>query len=52
MKFEVNYQGEKMAFLPEQLMAAFFNKMKLTILKNGFENKEAVVAVPSYLTQA
>jgi molecular chaperone DnaK (HSP70) len=26
--------------------------MKLTVLKNGFENKEAVVAVPPYLTQS
>jgi molecular chaperone DnaK (HSP70) len=32
-------------------MAAYLNKLKLTISKNGFENKSAVVAVPSYLTQ-
>lgn len=32
-------------------MAAYFNKMKLTFEKNGFESKEMVVAVPPYLTQ-
>ena len=32
-------------------MAAYFNKMKLTFEKNGFESKDVVVAVPPYLTQ-
>lgn len=32
-------------------MAAYLNKLKLIVAKNGFENKEAVVAVPAYLTQ-
>lgn len=33
-------------------MAAYLNKMKLTIMRNGFEDKEAVIAVPPYLTQS
>ncbi len=33
-------------------MAAYFNKMKSTVSKNGFEDKEAVIAVPPYLTQS
>ena len=32
-------------------MAAYLNKLKLIVAINGFENKEAVIAVPSYLTQ-
>ena len=52
IQFEVNYQGQKEALVPEQIMAAYFNKMKLTVLKNGFEDKEAVIAVPPYSTQA
>lgn len=38
--------------VPEQLAAAYFNKIRTIIAINGFENSEAVVAVPSYLTQA
>ena len=33
-------------------MAAYFNKLKLIIAKNGIENKEVTVSVPTYLTQA
>ena len=33
-------------------MAAYFNKLKLIIAKNGIENKEAIISVPTYLTQA
>lgn len=51
LKFDVNYQGTKHSLLPEQVMAAYFNKMKLTMLKNGLENKEAIISVPAYLTQ-
>lgn len=49
--FEVNYQGQKESLCPEQIMAAYLNKLKLIIRKNGFDNKSAVVAIPSYLTQ-
>lgn len=33
-------------------MAAYFNKLRIIIAKNGFENKEVIVSVPTYLTQA
>lgn len=33
-------------------MAAYFNKLKLIIAKNGFENKEVVISVPTYLSQS
>ncbi len=52
IRFDVHYQGEKLSILPEQAMAAYFNKLKLIMAKNGFENKEAIVSVPTYLTQA
>lgn len=51
IKFDVHYQGEKLSLLPEQAMAAYFNKLKLIIAKNGFENKEVIISVPTYLTQ-
>lgn len=51
VKFDINYQGEKLSILPEQAMAAYFNKLKLIIAKNGFENKEVIISVPTYLTQ-
>jgi heat shock protein 4 len=52
INFDVNYQGQKLTLLPEQAMAAYFNKLKLIIAKNGFENKEVIISVPTYLTQA
>jgi heat shock protein 4 len=52
IRFDVHYQGEKMSVLPEQAMAAYFNKLKLIIAKNGFENKDVIISVPTYLTQA
>ena len=36
---------------PEQVFAAYLNKLKLIIQKNNFENKAAVIAVPTYFTQ-
>lgn len=50
--FDVHYHGEKLTLLPEQVMAAYFNKLKLIIAKNGLENKEVIISVPTYLTQA
>ncbi len=50
--FDVNYQGQKLNLLPEQAMAAYFNKLKLIIAKNGLENKDVILSVPTYLTQA
>lgn len=38
--------------MPEQALAAYFNKLKSIMQHNDFESKEAVIAVPSYLTQA
>lgn len=52
LEFEVNYQGQKEALVPEQITAAYINKLRNIIAKNGFENKEAVLAVPPYLTQS
>lgn len=51
VKFEVNYQGQKESLFPEQILAAYFNQLKQIIAHNGFENKEAVIAIPPYLTQ-
>lgn len=51
LKFDINYQGEKLSLVPEQVLAAYFNKLKLIIAKNGFENKDVICAVPTYLTQ-
>jgi hypothetical protein len=36
ISFDVNYQGQKLNLLPEQAMAAYFNKLKIIIAKNGF----------------
>jgi len=52
LKFDINYQGTKHSLLPEQIMAAYLNKLKLIIAKNGLENKEVILSVPAYLTQA
>lgn len=49
--FEVKYQGQTEVLYPEQIYAAYLNKLKLIIQKNNFENKNAVIAVPTYLTQ-
>ena len=51
IKFDVNYQGQKESLVPEQLLATYLNKLKQIIAINGFENKEAVIAIPPYLTQ-
>ena len=50
--FEVVYQGQKQVLVPEQVTAAFLGKIRKIIAHNGFENKEAVVSVPSYYTAA
>lgn len=52
IRFDVHYQGDKFSVLPEQAMAAYFNKLKLIIAKNGFENRDVIISVPTYLTQA
>lgn len=52
LRFDVNYQGTKHSLVPEQIMAAYLNKLKLIIAKNGLENKEVILSVPAYLTQA
>jgi heat shock protein 4 len=49
--FEVKYQGQAETLFPEQIYAAYINKLKLILEKNGFSNKSAVVAVPTYFTQ-
>jgi molecular chaperone DnaK (HSP70) len=51
LQFQVNYQGQKESLVPEQALAAYLNKLKQIINHNEFESKEAVIAVPSYLTQ-
>lgn len=49
--FEVKYQGQTETLFPEQIYAAYINKLKFILEKNGFSNKSAVVAVPTYFTQ-
>jgi heat shock 70kDa protein 4 len=51
LTFNVNYQGTKHTLVAEQIMAAYLNKLKLIIAKNGLENKEVILSVPAYLTQ-
>jgi heat shock protein 4 len=36
---------------PEQVYAAYINKLKYILEKNNLDHKEAVIAVPTYLTQ-
>mgnify|MGYP000979591878 FL=1 len=50
--FEVKYQGQPETLFPEQIYAAYLNKLRLIIQKNNFDNKSAVIAVPPYFTQA
>jgi molecular chaperone DnaK (HSP70) len=50
--FEVKYQGQPEVLYPEQIYAAYLNKLRLIIQKNNFDNKTAVMAVPPYFTQA
>lgn len=38
--------------MPEQALAAYFNKLKQIMNHNELESKEAVIAVPTYFTQA
>jgi molecular chaperone DnaK (HSP70) len=49
--FEVKYQGQTESVYPEQVFAAYLNKLKFILQKNNFENKSAVLAVPTYFTQ-
>jgi molecular chaperone DnaK (HSP70) len=49
--FEVKYQGQAEQVFPEQVFAAYINKLKFILQKNNFENKSAVLAVPTYFTQ-
>ena len=49
--FEVKYQGQAETVFPEQVFAAYLNKLKFILQKNNFENKSGVLAVPAYLTQ-
>jgi len=49
--FEIKYQGQTETVFPEQVYAAYINKLKFILQKNGFDNKSAVVAVPPYYTQ-
>lgn len=49
--FEVRYQGQTETVFPEQAFAAYINKLKFILQKNNFENKAAVLAVPTYFTQ-
>lgn len=51
LRFDVNYQGQNESFTTEQILAAYLNKLKNIISINGFENKEAVIAVPPFMTQ-
>lgn len=51
LQFQVNYQGQKESLYPEQALAAYFNKLRSIMEHNQFESKEAVIAVPTYLTQ-
>jgi molecular chaperone DnaK (HSP70) len=49
--FEVKYQGHTEILFPEQIFAAYINKLKFILEKNNFENKSGVLAVPTYFTQ-
>lgn len=49
--FQVKYQGHPESLYPEQVYAAYLNKLKQIIEKNNFDNKSAVIAVPTYFTQ-
>lgn len=51
IQFTVSYQGQKETLVAEQALAAYFNKLKSIMEHNEFESKEAVIAVPPYLTQ-
>lgn len=48
----MKYQGQPELLFPEQIFAAYLNKLKLIIQKNNFDNKAAVIAIPPYFTQA
>ena len=47
----MKYQSQPEVLFPEQVFAAYLNKLKLIIQKNNFDNKTAVIAVPPYFTQ-
>lgn len=50
--FNVNYEGENLKVNAQQVLSGVFTEA-LTILKlNNIDQKEAVISVPSYLTQA
>ena len=49
--FEVKYQGQQETLYPQQVLAAYLNKLKHILAVNKFENKSGVVAVPTYFTQ-
>jgi heat shock 70kDa protein 4 len=49
--FQVKYQGQAESLYPEQVFAAYLNKLRTIVEKNNFDSKSAVVAVPTYYTQ-
>lgn len=49
--FQVKYQGNQESLYPEQVFAAYLNKLKEIVQRNNFDSKSAVVAVPTYFTQ-
>lgn len=50
--FNVNYQGKKEQFSPEQITAAFVNKINSIVKLNKLTNNYQVIAIPNYFTYA
>jgi len=50
--FNVNCQGKKLQFTPEQVTAALINKINSITKLNKLASKYQVIAIPNYLTHS
>jgi len=46
--FDMDFKGKNEKFSPESIMGCFFNKLKTTWKRLGYETKDIVVTVPDY----
>ena len=51
LRFKLLYNGKQQAFLPEQIVAMMFQKIKKLIRANQMNDKELVLSVPGFFTE-
>ena len=48
--FNINIEGNKIFYLPEEIMGAFFSKIKSIWLNNNINTNNIVISIPDYST--